>query len=66
MLANKDKALRAELKERERAFVNDQLMRYQELIMIMEIREKGMEKICSRKQKPLDISTKNTKRRSRH
>ena len=33
----------AELKERERAFVNDQLMRDQELIKIMEVREKEME-----------------------
>ena len=35
--------MRAELKERERAFVNDQLMRDQELIKLMEVREKEME-----------------------
>ena len=40
----RDQALRAELKERDRAFVNDQLMRDQELIMIIEVREKEMEK----------------------
>ena len=43
-MARRDQALRAELKEREKAFVNDQLMRDQELIKIMEVREKQMEK----------------------
>ena len=43
-LAKREKSLRAKLKEREIAFVNDQLMRDQKLIMIMEIREKEMEK----------------------
>ena len=42
-LAQRDRALRAELKEREIVFVNDQLMRYQELIKLMEVREKEME-----------------------
>ena len=41
--AHRDRALRAELKERERAFVNDQLMRDQELIKNMEVKEKEME-----------------------
>ena len=35
--------MRAELKEMERAFVNDQLMRDQKMIKIMEVREKEME-----------------------
>ena len=35
--------MRAELKERERTFVNDQLMRDQELIKHMEVREEEME-----------------------
>ena len=43
-MKKRDKALRLELKERERAFVNDQLKRDQELIKIMEIKEKEMEK----------------------
>ena len=43
MLAQRDKALRVELREKENAFVNDQLKRDQELITIMEIREKEME-----------------------
>ena len=43
-LAKREKSLRAKLKEREIAFVNDQLMRDQKLIMIMDIREKEMEK----------------------
>ena len=41
--AHRDRTLRAELKKRERAFVNDQLMRDQELIKIMEVKEKEME-----------------------
>ena len=43
-LAKRDKALRAKLKEKERAFANDQIMRDEELIRIMVIREKYMEK----------------------
>ena len=43
-LAKKNKALRVELKERERTFVNNELMRNQELIKIMETKEKEMEK----------------------
>ena len=43
-MAKRDQALRVKLKEMERAFVNDQLMRDQRLIKIMEIREKEMEK----------------------
>ena len=43
-LTKRNKALRVEPKERERAFVNDHLMRDQELIKIMEIKEKEMEK----------------------
>ena len=35
--------MRVELKEREKAFVNDQLMRDQELIKLMEVREEEME-----------------------
>ena len=35
--------MKTELKERERAFVNDQLMRDQELIKLIEVREKEME-----------------------
>ena len=35
--------MRAELKEMETAFVNDQLMRDQELIKLIEVREKEME-----------------------
>ena len=38
-----DRALRAELRERERAFVTDQLKRDQELMKLMEIREQKME-----------------------
>ena len=36
-------ALRVELKEREKAFVQDQLMRDQELIKLMEVKEKEIE-----------------------
>ena len=43
-MTKRDKALRPKLKERERAFVNDQIMRDQGLIKIMEVREKEMEK----------------------
>ena len=35
--------MRVELKEREKTFVQDQLMRDQELIKLMEVREKEME-----------------------
>ena len=42
-LSNRDKALRVELKERAKAFVQDQLMIDQELIKLMEVREKEME-----------------------
>ena len=35
--------MRVELKEREREFVNDQIMRDQELIKLMEVKEKEME-----------------------
>ena len=50
-MARRDQALREELKEREREFVNDQLMRDQELIKIMEVREKKMEKNMLQKAK---------------
>ena len=42
-MAQKDRALRAKLREREKAFVTDQLKRDQELIKLMELREKDME-----------------------
>ena len=42
-LAEKDKALRAEFRERERAFVSEQLKRDQELLKVLEVREKEME-----------------------
>ena len=42
-LVQRDRALRAGLREREKAFVIDQLKRDQELIKLMEIREKEME-----------------------
>ena len=35
--------MRVDLKEREKAFVQDQLMRDQEVIKLMEVREKEME-----------------------
>ena len=35
--------MRVELKQMERTFVNDKIMRYQELIKLMEVREKEME-----------------------
>ena len=40
----RDEALGATLKERKKAFVNYQLMRDPELIKIMEVKEKEMEK----------------------
>ena len=42
-MANRDIILRAELKEIEKAFINDQLKRDQELLKILEVREKEME-----------------------
>ena len=39
-LDQRDRALRAEMKEREIVFVNDKLMRDQELINLLEVREK--------------------------
>ena len=41
-LANKDRLLRDKLKEREKTFINEQLMRDQELLKILEVREKEM------------------------
>ena len=42
-LTLRDRALRVELREREMAFLIDQLKRDQELIKLMEIKEKDME-----------------------
>ena len=42
-MAERERALRVEFKERERAFINEQLKRDQELLKILEIREKEME-----------------------
>ena len=42
-MANIDRILRAELKEKEKAFINEQLKRDQELLKILEVREKELE-----------------------
>ena len=42
-MAQRDRALRVELREKEKAFMIDQLKRDQELIKLMELREKDME-----------------------
>ena len=42
-LANRDKSSRAELTEREKAFINEQLKRDHELLKILEVGEKEME-----------------------
>ena len=42
-LANRDRLLRAELKEREKDFINEQLKKDQELLKILEVREKKIE-----------------------
>ena len=43
MLVERDRVLRAEFRERERAFMSEQLKRDQELLKILEIKEKEME-----------------------
>ena len=42
-MAERDRALRIELREREKAFITEQLNRDQELLKILEGREKEME-----------------------
>ena len=42
-MAERDKALRAEFRERERAVISDQLKMDQDLLRILETREKEME-----------------------
>ena len=42
-MANRDRLLRAKFKEREKVFINEQLKRDQELLKILEVREKEME-----------------------
>ena len=42
-LANRDRSLRAELTEREKSFINEQLKRGYELLKILEVGEKEME-----------------------
>ena len=42
-MAQRNRVLRVELRDKERAFVDDQLKRDHELIKLMEIREKEME-----------------------
>ena len=59
-MSNRDKALRVNLKEREKAFVQDQLMRDQELIKLMEVRKKEMELNLIKRMKPSGIFTRNT------
>ena len=44
-----DRALRIQLKEREKAFITEQLKRDQELLKILEVREKEMEQNMVRK-----------------
>ena len=43
-LENRDKALRAESKKREKVFVNKQIKSYEDLLNMLEEREKDMEK----------------------
>ena len=43
-LANRDKFLRAKLKERDKTFINEKLKRDKELLKILEVREKEIEK----------------------
>ena len=43
-LESRDKALKAELKEKEKVFVNEQIKRDQDLLRMLEVREKEMEK----------------------
>ena len=42
-MVSRDRALRIEFREREQAFINEQLKRDQELLKILEVREKEME-----------------------
>ena len=43
-MAERDRSLRIEFREKEKAFITEQLKRDQELLKILEIREKEMEK----------------------
>ena len=42
-LVERDKVLRAEFSERDKAFINEQLKRDRELLMILEVKEKEIE-----------------------
>ena len=63
-LAEKDRALRAKFREREKAFIGEQLKRDQELLKLLEISDKRWSKIFFKKQMPSGICTRSIKRKS--
>ena len=64
-LANKDRLLRAELKERGKDFINEQLKKDQELLKILEVREKKKSRIYYKRLMPLATCTRSIKKRSK-